>query len=591
MERSTAMITCVFFSMMISNFVESNQFHVDLTATVGEKIQLICTTTLSKSPNQIGSGTEISWTGKNGFPIFGTCQAEMWEDYAHEDEIYSTSEECILGIVNVAFRQSGEFTYECHYLNNLNGLSDATAIKVHVSGSSETKLTCVARPLPLLLQPSTGETLDIICKLEYKGLNESALNDSIRFQRNNKTILPDISSLDEVIVRQNFTEESEISQLNCIFLTHEKVCEYDNITNYPRVGIIPLINQVTEGGVATFECIREGTGNDYLYEWTMSRHNDLHRISGTATPIFRIDNVTMTDDGMSVQCLLTGNGVTLTLKANLRVIKALAPSPADNSPSTQITSTDFQTFHSELPEETNKTFEDIGPSVTNILTPSFLTILGASLVGIVVVIGILLCCLTKVTHDQTKSKVFWRGSRIYITSLPSGTTKKFRPTSQPAAGPGTNSPSENQLGIYVTTVSRSSSDGSATNCSPHLDPYAFSQEEESDQAQEDLKPLELPHSLISSQCAKNIFQPFSSLDDKPGIISVKDNGQNMNSNHYLSMNSHYTDMQSMNHYENDNIYSNDSLLKDDQLSCSNTHCSNNNDDDNIYSNGLHVFGV
>ena len=204
---------------------------------------------------------------------------------------------------------------------------------------------------------------------------------------------------------------------------------------------------------------------------------------------------------------LTEINYEISVQANLNVSKISTPQNTEYPSPIRRRPTTHSPFRSEI-----------------IFSQTSLVILGAVLVG-TVVFTILIVCLTKVNRERVynRTKVFWRWSGVYVTSLPSGSSREFRPANQVA--PASNSGSGNQMGIYITPLSLPNGNG------------VLSQED---------------------QFGENIvFQP-SGLSQQQETSFIQDSQHKASHDKSLSLKPHYFHYD--NHYENDNIYCNDPMF-------------------------------
>ena len=420
-----------------------------INVTVGENVKLECLFIFGFPFTGPVVEEEIRWTGGHDGPIFGICNnRNEWEDYGPNDGfILEHADGCDKNVVSIEARKPGLFSYVCSLwrvgseVDRLRLVNNMT-FSVRVSCSKEQE--CKIRQLPSkFLQWS--QLVEINCEDLCGVENSSDAIETMYFEMNNEIFHPEAVFSNHITFRENVSWIRETSsQIYCVSHNKSTACEFEEVSRNATIGIKPLMNRVFEGETATFECIYEGIGRHPEYEWWISRHDQLSRISRSMNPILNISNVSQTDDGIAVRCICDVNGEILTAWATLDVLgslvssqtvtPSLALSTNDSSLlkyaifsaeySTNLSTSFFAPFTSVSSNDPKVYTTDLSMHRVHIAYKTASIALGVSLVVTLIitaiVIGILTCIIRKnnLSLWSTDSEVKCRRPAIYMTTIP-----------------------------------------------------------------------------------------------------------------------------------------------------------------------------
>ena len=436
---------CVF--LLMTTFTKMEEV---VNVTVGENVKLEC-------PFIFGSGKlmeeeekeeeeEIRWTGGHDGPILVICNKykNEWEDYGPNDGfMLEHTEGCDKNVVSLEARKPGILSYVCSLWSVGRGgdrMENNMTFSVRVLCSNKHK--CRIKQLPsTCLQWS--QLVDIKCE-DPCGVENSSDAIEMHFEMNNEILHPDVVFSSHITLRENVTLRRETSsQVYCVSHNKSTACEFEDTSHNATIGITPLVNRVFVGETATFECIYEGMGINPEYEWWISHHDQLSRISRSISPILNISNVTPTDDGIDVRCNCEANEEILTAWATLDVLGSSISSQTVTS-SSALSTTDssllkyahFSAEHyTNLSTSFSAPFMSVNSNDPKLYTtdPSMPRVhiayktvsiaLGVSLVVTLIitaiVIGILTCIIRKknLSLGSTDSEVKCRRPAIYMTTI------------------------------------------------------------------------------------------------------------------------------------------------------------------------------
>ena len=350
---------CIFLLMTTFTKMEDT-----INVTVGENVKLECPFIFGFLFTGPMVEEEIRWTGGNDGPILGICNKyrNEWEDYLPNDGFtFEHADGCDKNVVSIEARKPGQFSYVCSLWrvgSEVDRLVNNMTFSVNVSCSNESLLECNIRQLPSKF-PQWSQLVDINCE-DPCGVENSSDAIEIHFEMNNEILHPDVVFSSHITLRENISWIRErSSQIYCV--SHNKSTACEVASRNTTIRIKPLMNRVFEGETATFECIYEGMGMNPEYEWWISRHDQLSRISRSISPILNISNVSPTDDGIDVRCNCEVNEEILTAWATLDV--HVATVPAQTVTSSALSSTDVSPL-----KYTNSSEERVSSNATNVYT-------------------------------------------------------------------------------------------------------------------------------------------------------------------------------------------------------------------------------